>query len=308
MVLGLRSVLCVPLLLKGITMGIIYVDNRIQAGIFTPDHLDLLNSIAANAAIAIENARLYQVAVEKGRMERELQLAREVQTRLLPRDLPHLVGWDFAALWQPARETAGDFYDFIYLGQEQIGVVIADVSDKGMPAALYMALARSIIRSCVLSTTSPAEAITQANQLICTDSTYGTFVTLFYAQINPITNEIIYVNAGHNPPLYFCAAQDELIRLTRTGIALGFDEIAKYNQQSIELNPGDFVLFYTDGITEAIDDQEQEFGEERLQAVLFDQRHSSTTGICQVLEQSIQSFIGTNAPFDDITIVIVKRG
>ena len=103
MVLGLRSVLCVPLLLKGVILGIIYVDNRIQAGIFTPDHLDLLNSIAANAAIAIENARLYQVAVEKGRMERELQLAREVQTSLLPRDVPHLDGWDFAALWQPAR-------------------------------------------------------------------------------------------------------------------------------------------------------------------------------------------------------------
>jgi sigma-B regulation protein RsbU (phosphoserine phosphatase) len=177
-----------------------------------------------------------------------------------------------------------------------------------MPAALYMALARSIVRSCVLSTTSPAEAITQANQLICTDSTYGTFVTLFYAQINPITNEIIYVNAGHNPPLYFCTAKDELIRLTRTGIALGFDETAKYTQQRIELQPGDFVLFYTDGITEAIDDQEQEFGEELLQAILFDQRHSSAARICQVLEQSIQSFIGTNAPFDDITIVIVKRG
>jgi sigma-B regulation protein RsbU (phosphoserine phosphatase) len=307
MVLGLRSVLCVPLLLKGVILGIIYVDNRIQTGIFTPDHLNLLNSIAANAAIAIENARLYQVAVEKGRMERELQLAREVQTRLLPRNLPHMDGWDFAALWQPARETAGDFYDFIFMGQQQLGVVIADVSDKGMPAALYMALARSIVRSCVLSTASPVEAITQANQLICTDSTYGTFVTLFFAQINPITNEMIYVNAGHNPPFYFCAAPDELIRLTRTGIALGFDETAKYTQQRIVLQPGDFILFYTDGITEAIDDQEQDFGEERLQAVLFDQRHSSAARICQVLEKSIQSFIGTNAPLDDITIVIVKR-
>ena len=184
--LGLRSVLCVPLQVKGTILGVVYVDNRLQAGIFTQDDLELLNAIASSAAIAIENARLYQVAVEKGRMERELQVAREVQAALIPRHTPNIEGWEFAARWTPAREVSGDFYDFVSKGQE-LGIVIADVSDKGMPAALFMALSRSFVRASVTSTSMPADAIDHANHLICADSTDGMFITLFYAQLDPDT-------------------------------------------------------------------------------------------------------------------------
>ena len=129
--LGLRSILCVPLKCKDTVSGVIYVDNRLQAGIFTADDLDLLVAIASNAAIAIENARLYQVAVEKGRMERELQMAHAVQASLLPRETPQMPGWEFEARWQPAREVSGDYYDFIPIDGNKLGLVIADVSDKG---------------------------------------------------------------------------------------------------------------------------------------------------------------------------------
>ena len=128
MVLGLRSILCVPLKIKGEVMGVVYVDNRLRAGIFSQADLELLTAIASSAAIAIENARLYQVAVEKGRLERELQMAREVQASLLPRETPQVPGWEFAARWQPAREVAGDYYDFIPLDEEQLGLVISPVA------------------------------------------------------------------------------------------------------------------------------------------------------------------------------------
>ncbi len=148
-VLGLRSILCVPLQIKGALLGVIYVDNRLQSGIFQPADLELLTAIASNAATAIENARLYQVAIEKGRLERELQVARELQSSLLPHETPQLSGWEFAAYWQPARQVSGDFYDFISTSSG-LGIVIADVSDKGMPAALFMALSRTIMRASLI--------------------------------------------------------------------------------------------------------------------------------------------------------------
>src|SRR5258706_3702748 len=143
------------------------------------DDRELLPAIAPTAAIDIENARLYQAALEQGRLERELQMAREVQARLMPRATPQRAGWEFAARWQPAREVAGDYYDFIPDHADgSVGFVIADVTDKGMPAALFMALTRSVVRASTTAAASPAEAMTQANRLISADSVDGLFVTL----------------------------------------------------------------------------------------------------------------------------------
>jgi sigma-B regulation protein RsbU (phosphoserine phosphatase) len=307
MFLGLRSVLCVPLQLKDEIRGVIYVDNRYQVGIFTAADLELLTAIAASAAIAIENARLYRLAVEKGRLERELQLAREVQLRLLPDETPQVRGWEFIAEWLPARQVSGDFYDFIYPDGGEVNLAIADVSDKGMPAALYMALTRSIIRASMLHVGTPAEGITIANRLICTDAAYGMFVTLCYACLDTHTGEVVYVNAGHNPPLFYHAAQDRLNSLTRTGMALGIEDDARYEQRAVQMSPGDFILFYTDGITEAINAQEQEFGRERLCKVLEGQRQAPAGQIVTALLQAIEDFTGSQAQFDDVTIVLVKR-
>ena len=305
-VLGLRSILCVPLEIKGKILGVVYVDNRLQTGLFTEDDLDLLAAIASSAAIAIENARLYQVAVEKGRMERELQMARQVQAGLLPQETPQIEGWEFAAHWQPAREVAGDYYDFIPLGGEMLGLVIGDVSDKGMSAALFMALTRSIIRASLASTDSPVDGIAQANRLICADATRGMFVTMFYALLDPVTGKIAYVNAGHNPPLLCRADKDELETLTRTGMALGVVEDSPFEARTLHLNPGDFVLLYTDGVTDATDAHERSFGMDRLRTVVLENRRATVPGIVSALEQSIQDFVGPMAQFDDVAIVVVK--
>jgi phosphoserine phosphatase RsbU/P len=309
--LGLRSILCVPLIIKLQILGTVYVDNRIQAGIFTQDDLDLLSSIAYSAAIAIENARLYQLAVEQGRLERELQVAREVQVSLLPREIPQIPGWEFVARWLPARQVAGDYYDFIPGQEGQLGIVIADVSDKGMPAALFMTLTRSIIRSSTDLAIPPVEAMSRSNRLICEDSTRGMFVTLFYALLDPAHNRMTYVNAGHNPPLFFQTGkrpgQGALSHLDRTGMAMGVEADTPYEQKTLTLNPGDFVVFYTDGITDALNPQGQDFGMKNLEGVVLAEREHPADQMARVLENELQSFIGQAPLFDDSTFVIVRR-
>jgi sigma-B regulation protein RsbU (phosphoserine phosphatase) len=306
--LGLRSILCVPLKVKDKISGVIYVDNRLQAGIFTDEDLELLTAIASSAAIAIENARLYQVAVEKGRLERELQVAYEIQTGLLPHQTPQITGWEFDAHWQPAREVAGDYYDFIPADESRLGLVVADVSGKGMPAAMFMALTRSIIRASVDPVSSPADGISRANRLICADSTGGVFVTLFYGQLNPLTGELIYVNAGHNPPLLYCVEQDELTKLRASGLPLGAIEETEYEQRTAHLYCGDFVVLYTDGMIEATNQEGEEFGLARFQDIILEKRHRPATEIVAALKQALREFVGPSAArFDDITIVVIRR-
>jgi sigma-B regulation protein RsbU (phosphoserine phosphatase) len=305
--LGLRSILCTPLKLKEHLLGVIYVDNRLLAGIFTDDDLELLSAIAATAAIAIENARLYQVAVEKGRLERELQMAYRVQSSLIPAQAPSFPGWEFAASWQPARQVSGDFYDFISCGEECMGLIIADVTDKGMPAALFMAMTRSILRSSLDQAKSPAEGFTKANHLICNDSNISMPVTAFFGVMNPHNNELVYVNAGHNPPQLYRSGEKEPVSLTRTGMLLGFLDDAVYEQAAIEVNPGDLVVLYTDGITDATNADQVSFGMERFQAAMANHQERTAQQVLAGIEESVQDFIGATAPYDDITLLIAKR-
>jgi sigma-B regulation protein RsbU (phosphoserine phosphatase) len=309
--LGLRSILCVPLSLKGRTIGVIYVDNRLQAGIFTQADLRLLSAIGSSAAIAIENARLYQLAVEKGRLEQELLTARRVQMGLLPRQLPSIPGWEFVIRWKPARQVGGDYYDFIYTEDGQLGLVIADVTDKGMPAALFMAFTRSIIHANLDHAIDPAAGITRANRLICQESENGLFVTLFYGLLNPQTGQIVYVNAGHNPPILVTSPREgrscQVAWLPGTGMPLGVEEDNLYTQNVVQLKSGDFIVLYTDGITEAIDADKNQFGMERLQQVLLDNQGLTSDEIVVALEKAIDQFTGDLAPFDDITVLIARR-
>jgi sigma-B regulation protein RsbU (phosphoserine phosphatase) len=309
--LGLRSILCVPLRLKERSLGAIFVDNRIQAGIFTQADLDLLNAVANSAATAIENARLYKIAVEKARLEHELQMARQVQASLLPTDTPQFPGWEFVARWMPARQVAGDYFDFILEPDGQLGIVVADVSDKGMPAALFMALTRSIVRASLDAGLSPQERFQRVNRLICADAQSGMFVTLFYARLDAARNRLTYVNCGHNPPLYFRmgkrAGQGALSRLARTGMALGVDPEASYEERVLDLNPGDFLALYTDGVTDALNTQGQSFELDHLEQVVLENRDRSAVEISAALERAIQEFIGEAPLFDDITLLVARR-
>lgn len=307
MTMGLRAILCVPLKIKDKLTGVIYVDNRLHAGIFTPADMELLTYIASSAAIAIENARLYEVAIEKGRLEQELQTARKVQAGLLPREIPKITGWDFDAFWQPAREVGGDYYDFIPLGGERLGLVIADVTDKGMPAALFMASTKNIIRASAGSCDKISEEIAKANRLIEVESNDRMFVSLVYACLDLASGTMTYVNAGHNPPLYYSARKKEIFQLERTGMWLGVDPNNQFTQQEITLGQNDLVLFYTDGVPDAINMEEVEFGMSRLENVLLKSTLLSSDKIRQAILKEISEFISPAEPFDDITLMVIKR-
>lgn len=309
-----QNLIAVPLLVNEQAIGVIELFNK--TGGFTENDLDLLSAIASTAAIAIENARLYQEAVEKGRMERELGMALSVQTGLLPNQLPELEGWTFATCWKPAREVSGDFYDFIKLDSAghtlfnratPIGMLIADVTDKGMPAALFMAFTRSIIRASLYQGGSPAEGISQANHLTCHESTHGLFVTLFYGQLNPTSGDMTYVNAGHNPPLIYRKASDTLELLMPTGIPVGIDEDFVYQQEKITLNPSDFLVSYTDGVTEAVNQTNEEFGMERLKQVVLANKHFTAEKLAAAVEAAVVEFSPVGKQFDDITIMVLRR-
>ncbi len=307
MLLGLRSILCVPLKVKEEVRGVVYADNRFETGIFTQADLDLLSAIASIAAIAVENARLYQMAVEQGRMQRELQMAREMQTTFLPQEVPQAPGWEFASRWQPAREVAGDYYDFIPVDPDSLGLVIADVTDKGAPAALFMVFTNSIVRASVHPSMAPAVSIANANRLICAKSPNAMFVSLVYALVDLTSGQVTYVNAGHNPPLHYQSGDDRLARLSRTGMVLGIDPDTTYTQQILTLQRGDFLLLYTDGLIDAIDAQKKEFGMERLEQLVLDHRHAPAEEILLHLEDAIVGHSGDITPFDDITLLLVKR-
>jgi phosphoserine phosphatase RsbU/P len=306
---GLRpgALACLPLVKADRVLG------TLNLGYWEPHPFDaetraFLDLVARNAAIAIENARLYQLALEKTRMDHELQLARELQASLIPHAIPRPPGWDFAALWQPAQIVSGDFYDFFPINLAPLqGLVIADVSGKGMPAALFMAMARSTIRASLTAACCPADCIAHANRVLCADAANGMFVTLCYAQLDPLTGELVYVNAGHNPPLLYRQAEDQFAELTRTGSALGVDETYLFDQCTVRLNPGDWIVFYTDGVTEAINAQEQEFGRERLRQVVFDKRRAPATELVMALNHALHEFSGVAPQFDDITLVVMKR-
>jgi serine phosphatase RsbU (regulator of sigma subunit) len=303
---GLRSVLCVPINLKDKVLGVVYVDNRYQKGIFQQEDLELLQSLASSAGIAIENARLYQVAVEKGRMEHELQVAREVQVGLIPTKNPQIKGWEFAACWKPANEVSGDFYDFISLSKGRTGLVVADVSDKGMPAAMFMALSRSLIRAVAGSSDDPAADINKANHLIWRDASEEMFITLFYAQIDEQDGTITYVNAGHNPPYLIKSASGQLVELTRTGMAAGVESDSTYENGVISMQKGDSLLIYTDGIVDTVG-SESMYGTERLKDAFRRYGNRSAKDTLAAIENELCAFSKDEIPFDDITMLIVKR-
>ena len=301
----LDSILAVPLIINERTIGVIEVFNK--PGKFVQADLDLLTAIGASAAVAIENARLYQTAVEKGRMERELQVARSVQVSLLPTELPRLDGWDFAARWLPARQVSGDYYDTIPLSENRLGLLVADVTDKGMPAALFMAFTRSIVRASLAEANSPAAGISRANRLICSGSTHGLFTTMFYAMLDPVARRLTWVNAGHNPALHYNARTGKLTRLGATGLPLGIDLNAVYQQQKFRLGPGDVVLLYTDGVTEATNASLEQFGLSNLEMIVSEHAAANTEGLLSGVEAAIYAFSGNHSSYDDITMLAIKQ-
>jgi len=304
--MGLRSIMCVPLQVRGQPIGLVYVDNRLQAGIFGPDDLDLLQAVANTAAVAIENARLHEREIQQARLERELELARQIQTSLMPHDAPQFPGFEIAGFWRVAREVGGDFYDFVPRPGGGLGIVIGDVTDKGVPAAFFMALARTTVRSSLAAADSALAGIQQANRLICADASSGMFVTLYYVGLEPGSRTLTCINAGHNPPLHLRVSERSATPLPRGGLPLGVDEAAAYSAVQIELARGDTLLLYTDGVVDAESDAGEFYGLQRLNEITRKISRLPAAPMVEAIGSSVETFAAGRPPFDDLTMVAVK--
>lgn len=302
---GLRAILCAPMMVKDRLIGVIYVDTSMRAGNFTPSDRDLMAAVAGQAAVALENARLYSLAVEQGRLMRELQMAREIQQSLLPQFMPQVSGYEMAAHWQAAREVAGDFYDVFSLDANRFAVVIADVSDKGAPAAMFMAVARTMIRAHAHTGMNPVQTIGRTNDLILEDAESGMFVTVYYS-VFETGGGSVHVNAGHNPLLVYRAAERHAFLMPRGGRAIGWFPDNPLQMLGMDLQPGDILVFYTDGLTEAENAIGDFFGEERLMKAVADYAHLDAPGILAAILAAAGAFCGAVIPFDDQTVVVVR--
>ena len=272
--------------------------------------LPAVQSCAAQIASALHGARVYAQQLAHESVSRELALAGQIQANFLPDTLPDVPGWQLAAMLQPARETSGDFYDLIPLPNGRLGLLIADVADKGMGAALFMALSRTLIRTYALEyDTQPELALSAANRRILADTGAGLFVTVFYGVLDPNTGELTYSNAGHNPP-YLLSAQDAntIQELDRTGVPLGILDGGTWQQRVVQLAPGDVLLLYTDGITEAQNAQEAFFDEDRLREVIRANLGRSARDIQDRVIAQVGAFVGDAPQFDDITMMVAVRG
>ncbi|KLK88883.1 stage II sporulation protein E [Methanoculleus sediminis] len=243
---------------------------------------------------------------ELERKKAELKIAHDIQMSFLPERLPEVPGFELAALSLPAKEVGGDFYDAIPLPGGRTALVIADVSGKGVPAALFMALSRTVLRANSLVPRSARDAVGEANMLIAEDAKSGMFVTLFYAVADPANKTITYVNAGHNPPLLFRAGGGRPTGLKGTGIILGVMPEAEYGEETIHLASGDLVLFYTDGVTEAINPGEEQFGEARLIETVAGSLDRPPAEIVERIRDAVMAFSGDEPQFDDLTLMILR--
>jgi len=244
------------------------------------------------------------------RSKSELRIASEIQRSFLPERLPPVSGFDLAATTIPAREVGGDFYDLI-IKDENLQFVIADVSGKGVPAALFMALSRTIVRACASTHESVAERLSCANNMIVADSrsvASGMFVTLFFANLNKKERSLVYANAGHNPPLLFRATTSSIEMMEVTGVALGMGPDMEYEQRRVAIESGDILFLYTDGVVEAMNDKEELFGQNRLRSSLAAATKQSAQGILDSILCDLCQFTEGEEQSDDITAIVIKVG
>ncbi len=252
---------------------------------------------------------VYAQALAYKKMSQELELAGRIQGSFLPQTLPDVPGWQLAVTLEPARETSGDFYDIIPLENGRFGLVVADVADKGIGPALYMALSRTLIRTYADQfVDEPHRVLWAANRRILTDTVNDLFVTVFYAVLDPQNGRLIYCNAGHNPPMLLQAQNGNTpYLLTRTAMPLGILDDVSWQYEEVQIAPGDVLVMYTDGVTEAQDEDESFFGEERLQAIVSANMGRSADIIENKLVSAIYEFAGEAPQYDDITLMILMR-
>ncbi|CAN5596064.1 hypothetical protein BH20ACI3_BH20ACI3_31030 [soil metagenome] len=303
---GIRSVLAVPLGVSEKVFGIIYADSPIADGRFTEDHLKVLRTLASVAAIRVENARLVEARLQQERLERELQLAMEIQQRFQPTAPPVVPGYELQGISFPCYEIGGDYYDFIQREDGRLVIALGDVSGKGTAAALLMSSLHASVHAQAGSHETLSETISAVNRYLADNIPANRFVTLFYAELDPASGALSFLNAGHNPPLIVHAA-GTVEQLASGGLPLGIKRNAEYREGRTQMQMGDVLVIYSDGVTEAASPSGEEFGPTRLYEVVSRNIDASAAGVRDRIESALTKFSQGTQAADDITLVIVKR-
>jgi len=303
---GIRSVLAVPLGVSEKVFGIVYADSPIADGRFTEDHLKVLTTLASVAAIRVENARLAEARLQQERLERELQLAMEIQQRFQPTAPPVVPGYELQGISFPCYEIGGDYYDFIEREDGRLVIALGDVSGKGTAAALLMSSLHASVHAQAGSHDTLSETISAVNRYLADNIPANRFVTLFYAELDPASGALTFLNAGHNPPLIVHAA-GTVEQLASGGLPLGIKRNAEYREGRTQMQMGDVLVIYSDGVTEAASPSGEEFGVTRLYEVVSRNIEASAAGVRDRIESALTKFSQGTQAADDITLVIVKR-
>ena len=299
--------LTVPLLSHSKLIGVLHATKDFQDA-FDQDDIDVMTTFADHVSIAIENSRLITKSIERERLHQEMMVAQRMQKRLLPQTLPNLSAAEFAAVSESSLEVGGDYYDVISLPDEKIGIVVGDVSGKGVSAAFYMAEVKGIVMSLSRICSTPRELLSRANDVLMETLEKNMFISAIYGVLDVRNAELTLARAGHCPVIYISQNSVELIR--STGIGLGLTDGTQFEQSTeeriIKLNSGDICVFYTDGITESRNDEMEEYGYERLMEVATKCSNCSANEMKERILNSVQTFIGQGTYNDDVTLIVMK--
>ncbi len=300
--------LVIPMILNDETRGMILLGEKKNRKAFSEEEFEMITALGNLALVADENAGMQQEMIEKQRMERELDIARQIQVGLLPQAIPKIRGYEITSVFTPCYTVGGDYFDFLPVNEEKIAIAIGDVSGKSTPAALLMASLQASLRA--LSSagiTEPVITIERLNQLLCdSQSQSSKYVTFFYCILEHGTGALSYVNAGHCYPL-IVKADGQVHHLEIGGTVLGFFRDANYRRGEYNVDPGDVVIFYTDGVSEMTGVAEEEFGVDRIIETVRRHQVEPVDSICHALEQALNEHRGSQHPGDDITFILLKR-
>ena len=300
-----RAMLCVPLKVHGKIIGVIQVINKLtKPFVFSPEELEMLVTISSSVAVAIDTAKMHKIILQRETLERDLKLAREVQESFLPKELPLVETYRFAALNQPALEIGGDFYNFFRLPGNKLGIVLGDVSGKGISASLFMARLTSDLQYYTLLYPEPGELLTQINKILCERAKRGMFVTLAYMLLDTVENRIRIANAGHVAPIYSDDWGTQILgHDNKKGPPLGIIPDTEYEQETFELQNNSSVIIYTDGVIEAKNTSGKLFGIKRLLKVIEMQPNDPDLIVKEIIN-SVDKFTLSEGRGDDLTLLV----
>jgi serine phosphatase RsbU (regulator of sigma subunit)/putative methionine-R-sulfoxide reductase with GAF domain len=287
--------------------GVMLVTDSRDQFEYREKRVDILNGVAQQLTLAFQNEHLKDEMVGRERLQKEFQLARDIQKAFLPEVIPQINGWEISVRWRPARQVGGDFYDFIKLPDGRLGFVIADVSDKGIPAALYMTVTRTLIHATAKEKLSPAQALLKVNRLLLESSPQGLFITTFYGILGEETGIFEYTNAGHNQPILIKKGRDQVVLLEKGGMPLGVSPDLKIENRLLAIGKGETLILYTDGVTEAQSPDGKLYGMNRFENFLLNSTITNMDHLLDALDKNILIFQKGFPPTDDLTIIALHR-